>query len=371
MKLTLARDALAPALAALGRIVERKNTIPVLGNLLLRTVPAGLELTATDLDIKAETQIEAEVASDGALTLPAHTLADLVRKIPAGATITLEGDGKAATILRSGRSRFQLPTLPESDFPDISAGHFSHRFEMPATSLAGMIAATEFAICSDATRYYLCGIYWHALTTEAGERMHAVATDGHRLSRLEMPLPEGAAGMPAIIIPAKAVAQIAALAKDHKGDIAVEVSESKIRITAGPTTLTSKLIEGTFPDYRRVIPSGNDKRATIDADPFRQAIDRVSTLATATARTVRLSLADTGLTLAVTTPENGTATEDLSADYEGPPIDVGFNSRYLLDVLAVLGGDTVLLKLAEPGSPAILQSREGAALLVVLMPMRV
>ena len=370
MKLTLSRDTLAPALAALGRIVERKNTIPVLGNILLRAGEGSLELTATDLDIKAQTTIAAEVADPGALTLPAHLLGGLVRKLDSGASLTLEGDGVKATVLRSGRSRFQLPTLPESDFPDISAGSFSHRFEMAADALTDMIAATEFAICSDATRYYLCGIYWHTLQTEAGERLRAVATDGHRLSRLEMPLPAGASGMPAIIVPTKAVQQIAALAKGHKGDIAIEVSESKIRLTAGAATLTSKLIEGTFPDYQRVIPAANDKRAIVDAAPFRQAIDRVATIATEAARTVKLSLSDAGLTLSVITPE-GQATEELTPDYDGAPIEVGFNSRYLLDVLTVLGGDTVLMKLADPGSPAILQTSEGASLLVVLMPMRV
>lgn len=372
MKLTIPRDTLAPALAALSRIVERRNTIPILSNMLVSAEGEGLTLRATDLDIMAQTTLPCAVAEPGALTLPAHILSNIVRKLPAGAELTLEGEGdKSTTALRCGRSRFQLQTLPESDYPDIATGEFSHSFTLAASALTETLAATEFAISTEETRYYLNGVHLHVLESDGAAFLRAVATDGHRLARMQLPAPDGAAGMPAIIIPRKTVGEIARIAKDQKGDIGIEISATKIRITAGSTTLTSKLIDGTFPDYQRVIPAGNDKVVTLDADAFRQAIDRVATISSERGRAVKLALSDAGLTLSVSQPDGGAATEELSPDYDGAPVEIGFNHRYLLDVLAALGGDTVRLKLADPGSPAILQTSEGAALLVVLMPMRV
>lgn len=372
MKLTIPRDTLAPALAALSRVVERRNTIPVLGNILVSAQGESLTLRATDLDILAQTALPCTVATAGALTLPAHTLSDIVGKLPGGAEITLEQAKEEARVaLRSGRSRFQLHSLPESDFPDISAGEFSHRFEMAASALAEMIAATQFAISTEETRYYLNGIHLHATEADGAPVLRAVATDGHRLARLQMAAPEGSAGLPGIIIPRKTVGELARLAKDARGDVTVEISATKIRVTAGATTLTSKLIDGTFPDYQRILPTGNDKVATLEADAFRTAIDRVATISSERGRAVKLALSDAGLTLSVNNPDSGGASEDLEPDYDGAPIEIGFNHRYLLDVLGVIGGETVQMKLAEPGAPALFQKHEGDKLLVVLMPMRV
>lgn len=371
MKLTIPRETLAPALAAISRIVERRNTIPVLANILVRAEGDRLTLRATDLDIQAETGLTCEVAEPGAITLPAHTLTDIVRKLPAEAAITLEGTADKPFALRSGRSRFTLQSLPESDFPDITTGEFSHSFVLPAKTLAQIVEETGFAISTDETRYYLQGIHLHTMEVEGAPVLRAVATDGHRLSRLQLAAPEGSAGMPGIIVPRKTVAELARVAKDHDGDVTVELSPSKIRVTVGATTLTSKLIDGTFPDYQRVIPGGNDKLATIEAGAFKQAVDRVSTISSERGRAVKLALTESALTLTVSNPDSGSATEEIAPDYAGAPIEIGFNHRYLLDILGILGGDTVQLKLAEPGSPAILQRREGDSLLVVLMPMRV
>ena len=373
MKITVQRDTLAPALAALSRVVERRNTIPVLSNILLRADDGRLTLRATDLDIQAETSLACEVAEVGAITLPAHTLSDIVRKLPAEAAITFDlGAGSDQRMaLRAGRSRFTVQTLPESDFPDITAGEFSHRFALPAKDFAAALSQVEFAISTEETRYYLNGIHLHTLPVDGATRLRAVATDGHRLSRLELPAPEGAEGMPGVIVPRKTVAELGKIAKDHDGEIVIELSATKIRATAGSTTLTSKLIDGTFPDYQRVIPAGNDKLVTLDAEPFKQAIDRVATISSERGRAVKLSLSDAGLTLSVSNPDSGTATEEIEPDYDGQPIEIGFNARYLLDVLGVLGGDSIQMKLAEPGAPAIFQRREGDSLLVVLMPMRV
>jgi DNA polymerase-3 subunit beta len=370
MKISVQRDTLAPALAALSRVVERRNTIPALSNILLRAEGGRLTLRATDLDIQAETSLACEVAEAGAITLPAHTLSDIVRKLPAEAAISFELAGERMA-LRAGRSRFTVQTLPESDFPDITIGEFSHRFALPAKEFAAALSQVEFAISTEETRYYLNGIHMHTIPVDGATRLRAVATDGHRLSRLELPTPEGAEGMPGVIVPRKTVAELGKIAKDHDGEIVLELSATKIRATAGSTTLTSKLIDGTFPDYQRVIPAGNDKLVTLDAEPFKQAIDRVATISSERGRAVKLSLSDTGLTLSVSNPDSGTATEEIEPDYDGQPIEIGFNARYLLDIVGVLGGDSIQMKLAEPGAPAIFQRREGDSLLVVLMPMRV
>jgi DNA polymerase III subunit beta len=373
MKLTLDRAALLRALEPAARIIERRNTIPVLGNVLLRAdANDKLTLTGTDLDIELRSQTEARVETHGAVTVPAGTLHDIVRKLGDGAAITLEQTADAGRIiLRSGRSRFQLPTLPDTDFPDIAAGEWSNRFEMPAADLARMVAATAFAISTEETRYYLNGVHWHALEEDGRALLACVATDGHRLARLHLPLPEGAAGMPAIIVPRKAVTEIGRLVAKREGTVTVELSASKIRLSVEGLRFTSKLIDGTFPDYRRVIPSGNDKRATLDAALLADATERVATISGERGRAVKLSLSAGQLVLAVTNPDSGEAREEIDCDYDGAEIEVGFNARYLGDILAVIGGDTVLVKLADPGSPAILQARDGADLLTVLMPMRV
>jgi DNA polymerase-3 subunit beta len=371
MKLTLDRAALLKALDPAARIIERRNTIPILANVRLAARDNVLTLTATDLDIELRSLCPAEIAAPGALTVQAARLQDIVRKLPEGCQVALEAVSDNAMMLRSGRSRFQLNTLPESDFPHITAGEMPHSFTLQAKTLAGLIAATQFAISTEETRYYLNGIFLHETTGEEGPRLTAVATDGHRLARFHTLAPEGCAGMPGVIIPRKAVAEIARLIDKAKDDVAVSLSATKIRIEVEGFTFTSKLIDGTFPDYQRVIPNGNDKLATLDAKDLAGAAERVATISGERGRAVKLSFAEGKVVLAVTNPDAGEAREELDCDYAGPDIEIGFNARYLGDILAVLGGDTVLMKLADPGSPTILQTREGAELLTVLMPMRV
>jgi len=372
MKVTLERTALMKSLGHVHRVVERRNTIPILSNVLLEAQGAALQLKATDLDLEVVESSPADVAMGGAITVPAHTIYDIVRKLPDGAQVSLEGGGDTAQlILRSGRSRFTLQTLPASDYPDLAAGDFPHRFDLKAADLRRLIEKTQFAISTEETRYYLNGIYLHTLEIEGELRIRAVATDGHRLARVELPAPEGSAGMPGVILPRKVVGEILKLLEDPEGIVGVELSTAKVRFTVGPVVLTSKLIDGTFPDYARVIPLGNDKRLTVERSDFTAAVDRVSTISSERGRAVKLSLNDGRLVLTVTNPDSGTATEEIEVDYEAAALDIGFNSRYLLDIAAQLDGDTALLKFADPGSPTVVQDREGAAALYVLMPMRV
>jgi DNA polymerase III subunit beta len=372
MKVTVERAALLRCLGHVHRVVERRNTIPILSNILIRSEGAALRLKATDLDLEVTEQFPAEVEQPGATTVPAHMLYEIVRKLPDGAQVSLDitGDSNTMTI-RSGRSRFSLQTLPDTDFPDMAAGDIGHRFTLPSLELRRLIEKTQFAISTEETRYYLNGIYLHTIDVMGHTMLRTVATDGHRLARVETDAPQGSSGMPGVIVPRKAVNEIIKLVESDAQEVAIELSSTKIRLTVGEVVLTSKLIDGTFPDYQRVIPTANDKLLTIDKAEFMAAVDRVSTISSERSRAVKLVLADHKLTLSVINPDSGSATEEIEVDYDQAPLEIGFNARYLLDIASELDSDTALLKLADSGSPTVIQDREGASALYVLMPMRV
>jgi DNA polymerase-3 subunit beta len=372
MKVTVERSELLKSLGHVHRVVERRNTIPILANVLLHGDRSKLSLKATDLDIEVTDTIAAEVAPGGSTTVPAHMFFDIVRKLPEGAQIILESSGdRAALAIRAGRSRFTLQTLPESDFPDLAAGEMSHRFTLKAAELKRLIDKTQFAISTEETRYYLNGIYLHAASTAKAQTLRAVATDGHRLAQMELELPKGAAGMPGIIVPRKTVGEVHRLIEDPEAEVAMEMSPGKIRFTIGQTVLTSKLIDGTFPDYARVIPVNNDKELVVDKKEFEAAVDRVSTVSSERGRAVKLSINAGRLLLSVTNPDSGSANEELEVEYAADPIDIGFNSRYLLDIAAQIESEAAVLKLADPGSPTLIQDKDQRGSLYVLMPMRV
>jgi DNA polymerase-3 subunit beta len=372
MKVTVERAELLKSLGHVHRVVERRNTIPILANVLIRADKGSLSLKATDLDLEVTDTTAADVAPGGATTVPAHMFYDIVRKLPDGAQIVLEGSGERAVVtLRAGRSRFTLQTLPESDFPDLAAGEMTHSFKLPAGDFKRLIDKTQFAISTEETRYYLNGIYLHTAGAAKTATLRAVATDGHRLAQCELPLPDGAAGMPGIIIPRKTVGEVQRLIETGEGEVGIELSAGKIRFSIGNVVLTSKLIDGTFPDYARVIPVNNDKDLVVDKKDFEAAVDRVSTVSSERGRAVKLSIAPGKLTLSVTNPDSGSATEELEVDYDAEPLDIGFNSRYLLDIAAQIEGEVAILKLADPGSPTLVQDKDAKGSLYVLMPMRV
>ena len=371
MKVTVERSALLKCLGHVHRVVERRNTIPILANVLIRGENAKLAVKATDLDLEVIETIPAEIAGSGATTVPAHMIYDIVRKLPEGAQVVLDASGDRGTLtIRAGRAQFSLQTLPESDFPDLAAGDMTHRFAVAAKDLKRLIDKTQFAISTEETRYYLNGIYLHGLDGKAAT-LRAVATDGHRLAQVDLPAPAGAAGMPGVIVPRKTVGEVQRLIEDAEAEITVELSQTKIRFTLAEVVLTSKLIDGTFPDYARVIPLGNDKELTVDKPNFEAAVDRVSTVSSERGRAVKLSLSSGKLVLSVTNPDSGSATEEIEVEYDAERLDIGFNSRYLLDIAAQIEGEVAVLKLADPGSPTLIQDKDSHGALYVLMPMRV
>jgi len=372
MKLTIERAALLKSLSHVQSVVERRNTIPILSNVLIEAGEGRLRLTATDMDLTIVEGVAAEVAEPGATTAPAHTLYDIVRKLPEGAQVELKtGGDDGQMVLVSGRSRFTLATLPKEDFPAAGDGKLPQSFALPCAELRHLIDRTRFAISTEETRYYLNGIYLHAAPADGAEMLRAVATDGHRLARFEMPLPEGAKDMPGVIVPRKTVAELRKLVDEGDAPVEVSLSDTKVRFGFGETVLTSKLIDGTFPDYERVIPSGNDKIMSVDCRQFAEAVDRVSTISTEKSRAVKLAVADGSLILSATSPESGSATEEIEIDYGGGAMEIGFNSRYLLDIAQQIEGEQAQFALADAASPTVVRDLSDSSALYVLMPMRV
>ena len=378
MKLTIERGALLKSLGHVQNVVERRNTIPILSNVLLEAGSNSLGLTATDMDLTIIERVPVSVGTNGAATVPAHTLYDIVRKLPEGAQVEIggEGDGSQA-VVRAGRAKFSLPTLPREDFPATSGGELPHKFSLGAKDLRSLIDRSRFAISTEETRYYLNGIYLHVSEAKGakgkgeGSHLRAVATDGHRLARVEMPAPAGAAGMPGVIVPRKTVGELRKLIDETEEQIEVSLSDTRIRFAFDSVTLSSKLIDGNFPDYQRVIPTGNDKTMTVDRRMFAEAVDRVSTIASEKSRAIKISLKKGSMTLSASSPEYGSANEELEIGYDGTPIEIGFNARYLLDITGQLQGSEAEFKLADAASPTLLGDASDASALYVLMPMRV
>ena len=372
MKITIERAALLKALAHVQSVVERRNTIPILSNVLMEAKGGKLRLNATDMDLSIVEQVPAEVETAGATTAPAHTLYDIVRKLPDGAEVGLSTEGSdGQMVLSAGRSTFTLSTLPKEDFPAGNSGELPTVFALEAQSLKDLVDRTRFAISTEETRYYLNGIYLHDTKVGDVSLLRAVATDGHRLARFEMALPDGGAGMPGVIVPRKAVAEVRKLLEECEGPVEVALSDTRIRFSFDSTVLTSKLIDGTFPDYERVIPSGNDKVLGVDGKVFREAVDRVSTISTEKSRAVKLALGKGQLTLSASSPENGTAVEELEVDYGGQGLEIGFNSRYLIEIAQQIGGPEMHFRMADSASPTIVTDPKDESALYVIMPMRV
>lgn len=371
MKATIERATLLKGLSHVQSVVERRNTIPILSNVLLEATAEGqLRMMATDLDLQINDSVAAAVDQPGSTTVSAHTLFDIARKLPEGAQVQLTAAEGRMTIV-AGRARFSLGTLPRDDFPVIAEGELPTQFELPVELLKQIIDKTRFAISTEETRYYLNGIFLHVAEDNGAPVLKAAATDGHRLARVTIERPNGAEGMPDVIVPRKCVGELRKLLDEVDGSVGVSLSGTKIRFDLGQAILTSKLIDGTFPDYSRVIPTANDKILKLDPKAFMQGVDRVSTIATEKTRAVKMALDRDRITLSVTSPENGTASEEVPGEYTSLPFEIGFNSRYLLDILGQIDSDLVEVHLADAAAPTLIRENDKAPALYVLMPMRV
>ncbi len=373
MKFTIERADLLRALNHVHSVVERRNTIPILANVMLRAEKDSLSLTTTDMDLEIVESVAAKSGTPGATTVPAHTFYDIVRKLSGDAPVEVtSAAGETSLTIKSGRSTFRLGCLPTEDFPKMgSTEKFPYVFSIPAADLRMMIDRTRFAISNEETRYYLNGIYMHAAESEGVAVLRAVATDGHRLARFEMPLPDGARNMPGVIIPRKAINEIRKLIDEAADRIEISLSDNKLKFGFDHVMLTTKLIDGTFPDYDRVIPKNNDKVLEVNPAAFASAVDRVSTISVEKSRAVKMMLGGKTMTLSASSPDSGSASEEVEISFNASPMEIGFNSAYLMDVARQINGDSCRIFLLDGASPTIIKDAGDASSLYVLMPMRV
>lgn len=372
MKLVIERATLLKTLAHVQSIVEKRNTIPVLSNVRIEALGDGISFKATDMDTEITEIVDAKVSETGAITAPAHMLYDIVRKLVDGSQVELSfPDEKGQLSIATGRSKFSLSTIPAEDFPVIASDKLPINFVMAKDELKSVIDRTKFAVSTEETRYYLNGIYVHAKKDGDIKVLRVVATDGHRLACVESPLPSGAEDLKGVIIPRKTIAEIRKLLDDNDaGNISISLSENKIKFSFGDVALTSKLIDGTYPDYERVIPTDNDKNLEIPAKELSSAVDRVSVVAERT-RAIKLLASKEKITITTSSPDLGSASEELSAKYDAESIEVGYNFRYLLDILAEIKGENVRVSFSDASSPSVIHDTSDSSALYVLMPMRV
>jgi len=372
MKVTIERSALLKAMSQAQSVVERRNTIPILANVLIEAEGGAVSFRATDLDIEVVDKALATVEREGASTVAAHVLHEIVRKLPDGALVELLDDGASGRLeVRAGRSNFSLATLPREDFPVMASSEYACNFSARAPVLRRLFDKSKFAISTEETRYYLNGVYMHAADEGGTKVLRCVATDGHRLARIDAPLPEEATDMPGVIVPRKAVGELRKLLDDDDMMIAVSVSETKVRFATPEIMLTSKVIDGTFPDYTRVIPTGNSRRLEVDATDFAQAVDRVSTVSSERSRAVKLSLSEDRLVLSVNAPDSGAAEEELVVAYSDEPLDIGFNAKYLLEIAGQVDRENAVFLFNSAGDPTLMREGSDTSAVYVVMPMRV
>ncbi len=372
MKFSIERAALLKAVSQAQSVVERRNTIPILANVLIEAEGDTVRFRATDLDIEVVDKTPAQVERAGATTVSAVTLHEIVRKLPDGALVSLTDDGTSGRlVVDAGRSNFALATLPKEDFPQMASSEYTANFAAKAPVLRRLFDKSKFAISTEETRYYLNGVYMHVSDSDGGRVLRCVATDGHRLARIDADLPAGAEDMPGVIVPRKTVGELRKLLDDDDTEIAVSVSETKVRFATPDITLTSKVIDGTFPDYTRVIPQNNPKRLEVDAADFARAVDRVATVSSERSRAVKMALDEDRLVLSVNAPDSGAAEEELAVAYGDDPLEIGFNAKYLLEIASQVDRENAVFLFNSAGDPTLMREGNDTSAVYVVMPMRV
>ena len=366
---------LLKALNHIHGIVEVRHTLPILSNIVLSAENNELSLSSTNLDIFCSDKIDAEIVNSGEISVSAITFFEIVKRLPSGSDVILSmSDEDTELILKCGRSKFNLSTLRTEDFPILSDKDLSTNFVISADELSRMIDKTKFAISNEETRYYLNGIFFHKAESNSIKFLRAVATDGHRLAQYDIPLPQGAEEITGIIIPKKTVFELRKVLDDADGDVSVSLNENKIKFSFNNLKIISKVIDGTFPDYTKVIPQNNDKKFKTNNSELKNAIDRVSAVAIneeTKSKAIKLTIENNKLNLSVESQSKGSAKEEIDISYSNEKVDIGFNSRYLLDICNEVDGDEIDVNLLDSISPAIILDKTDENLFFVLMPMRI
>jgi DNA polymerase-3 subunit beta len=366
MKFVISRDTLLKPLNLVAGVVERRQTLPILANVLLVLDGDRLSLTGTDLEVELVGRVQLPSAgSSGEITIPARKLVDICKSLPEGSDIELSADEGKVTV-KSGRSRFTLSTLPPREFPNIEDSIGTHQFTVKQGQLKRLIDRTAFAMAQQDVRYYLNGMLWEL----KGGQFRVVATDGHRLAMCTLPSKLDVPEDVQVILPRKGVIELSRLLLEDDAEIAVVIGGNHIRATTDDFTFTSKLVDGKFPDYQRVLPRSPDKIVLGNRLELRQAFTRTAILSNEKYRGVRLQLASENLQIVANNPEQEEAEEIVSVEYQGDGVEIGFNVSYLLDVLGVLSGEKVKFSLSDPNSSALVEESDDGDSLYVVMPMR-
>jgi len=365
MKFTIPRDVLLPSLQTVNGVIERRHTLPILSNILVTIDPSGISITGTDMEVELVSTISQDMSDHVELTLPARKLLDICRALPEGAELKFSFDKDRVT-LTSGRSRFVLATLPASDFPNTEIASAVAVFDIPQRLLKALLADTMFAMAQQDVRYYLNGLL---LEVDKG-LLRAVATDGHRLALKELPVAIEVDEPVPVIIPRKGVTELARLLDESDEMANAQISQNHIRINLKDLQFTSKLIDGRFPDYERVIPRPSEKPIIADREALRQSLNRASILSNEKYKGIRLVLEKDNLKAIAHNPDQEEAEEELGVEYAGAPLEIGFNVSYLLDALNTLKTDRVHISINDPSSSCLLLPSEEAGCKYVVMPMR-
>ena len=371
MKLSIDRSVLLKALSHTQTVVERRAVTPILANVLLEADGSNLKISATDLDLSIVETIPANISEQGATTVSAHMFYDIVRKLPDGSEVELnEKPDTNLVSLKCGKIKFSLPSLNAKDFTNIKTDGLPHSFTMACGDLLHLIGSTRFAMSTEESRYYLNGIYFH---TKDGDSplLRTVATDGHRLALAEVDQPKGANGMPDVIIPRKTIAEVCKLLEEEEGDVKISLSHTQITFNFGGALVASRLIDGSFPDYEKVIPQNNNASLTVSRKQFSEAVDRMAIISLEKTRAIKVSVNPKSINISASTNNQGSGTDEIEATYDGKPLNTGFNARYLLDITQQIKSETIEFKLSDENAPAILKGMDETDVLYILMPMRV
>ncbi|MDR1139196.1 MAG: DNA polymerase III subunit beta [Rickettsiales bacterium] len=364
MHFSVSRASLLNTLSRVSGVVERRNAIDVLACINIKAQHGSIKLKATDLDISIFASLAANVSAEGEVKISAHTLHDIVKKLPTDLDINFEMNDQGKLLISCGNANFSLPNVVSSNFPVLEEGDHKYDFTLLSADLVDLLTKTKFAVSLDDTRYNLNGIYLH--TDE--QFLYCIATDGHRLSRIKRPKPENINGEFGVIIPRKTVMELLKVLDDCS-EVNIKLSDRKIKFTCGEYILISKLIDGTFPDYKTVIPASQDKQMVVESGKLASVIDRVSVVVSDKIKSIRFSLQEKLLTLNSNSQECSDATESIEVDYNETPMEIGFNSRYLLDVLSCIK-NKCKFSLSDGNGATIITDEDDPNALYIVMPMR-